>query len=221
MTTATGLMKVRKTLGDFIEEARMNDRLDALRYEFQNFPTKKVDRINALKGYFDRGAIMMNRQQKAEIISRLERLLNHIKELIMPEEEKQEIDRGPSAWSANTEPMGLIGSEQGIQATAQYTASLLFHPDNKHMILNIGCRQYICHNVTEILKHTEKEIRDLIETNQRAKRAAARRAKLFKATAARVEKKKAPKRLDEEPKLIPEPEEPSSKDLPPEGTTKE
>jgi len=188
--------------------------------QFQNFPTDKAERINALKGYFDRGAIMMNRQQKAEIISRLERLLNHIKELTMPDEQKK--------WDAFTEPMGLLGSEQGIQATAHYTASLLFHPDEKHMILNIGCRQHICHNKAEVLKNVEKEITEIIENKKRQKRAFARRQKLFKATAAREKKKKllatSEKKLKptpEEPSLIPEPEDPSSTALPPEEPTEE
>jgi len=116
----------------------MNDLLNSLMYQFQNFPISKDKRINALKKYFDKGVIKM--------------------------------------------PAPLLSSYQG---------SLRFHPDGKHMILKLGCREYICHNEADIMKFIEKELTEIFEERKRQARASARRKRLLKAMDKTKPKKKA------------------------------
>lgn len=136
----------------------MNDLLNSLMYQFQNFPISKDKRINALKKYFDKGVIKMPETT---------------------DDAKREI----KFYGA--------GEEEAAPLLSSYQGSLRFHPDGKHMILKLGCREYICHNEADIMKFIEKELTEIFEERKRQARASARRKRLLKAMDKTKPKKKA------------------------------
>lgn len=102
-------------------------------------------------------------------------ILNYPKEEQMPKE---------------YEPITNWSIDEPEELGQEYTGTLKFHSDRKHIIVKLGCREYICHNKTEVLKCIEKEVAELIESRKRQQRAFARRKRLMKSIAKKEPKKK-------------------------------